>query len=270
MNFLKTVGNSIHSPEFYSKVTKQSFKQSFVYFLLLALILTLLRTITAIVPLFNEAPKALQNFAAEIKDCYPKDLEINVINGQASSSAKEPVFISCKDAKPLLVIDTQTPYSSNKFDEYKTDVWITKDTIFYKKSDLETRSYSLSKLENFKLNKEVLNNYYDKFLPYLKFVGPLLLFLAFLGNFLMYDARLIYLLFAALLIFLLTKSFKQNLSYGSAYKVGLHAITLGLIVELVLNLTYRWTHISGFPFMVTVLILAVVFVNLIQPKKDKS
>lgn len=266
MNFLKTIGNSIHSPQFYSTVVKKSFKPAFGYFLLLILLLTVIRGVTLINPILNEAPKALQGFAQDIINCFPKDLEIQIISGQVSINADEPYFISCKGDE-LVVIDTKTPYTSGKFDEYKVSAWVTKDTVVYKRNDVETRSYSLAKIKDFKLNKETINTYYNMILPYLKFVGPILLLLTFAGIYLSYNFRLIHLLIIALIIWLLSKAFKQNLAYGPSYKIGLYAITLGLIVELVVNLTHRWTHFTGFPFMVTILTLAVVLVNLLLPKK---
>lgn len=268
MDFIKTVGSSIHSPEFYSTLSKKSFKQGFRYFLLLILSLTLIRVVALINPIFIESPKAISGFAQEIVNCFPKDLELDIKNGQASSSAKQPYFVSCKGDQ-LAVIDTKTPYSSTQFDKYKVAVWVTKDTIFYKRNNVENRSYSLAKAKDFKLTKDVISSYQKTYEPYLKFVGPVLLLLTFVGIYLSYIFRLIHLLTVALIIWLLSKSFKQNLSYKSSYKIGLYAITLGLIVDLVVSLIAGWTHFYGFPFMVTILTLAVVFVNLFS-SKNKS
>ncbi len=268
MNFLKTIQDSIYSPKFYSSVSGKSFKSSFGYFFLLILFLTVIHLVTLISPLFIEAPASLQKLATEVIDCFPKDLDLKITNGQATSSAKEPYFISCKDSQPILVIDTKTPFSSDKFDQYKAAAWVTKDAVVYKKSSLETRSYNLNKVKDFKLNKEVLNSYYKTFSPYLKFVGPILLLLSFVGIYLAYSLRLLQLLLLASLIWLLSRIFKYTLSFGQSYKISLYAITLGLIVDLAVSLTSRYTYFHGFPFMVSILTLAVVTVNLFIPKKN--
>lgn len=233
------------------------------------MLLTVIRLVTLINPLLIEAPKELQGFATQIINCFPKDLEVKITNGQLSINAKEPYFIySCeKNPDKLVVVDTKTPYSSNQFDEFKVAAWVTKDSIAYKRNNYETRSYSLAKIKDYKLNKEVLNSYQNIISPYLKFVGPLFLLLTFIGIYLSYDFRLIQLLMIAALILVLGKIFKQNLSYGQSYKIGLYAITLGLIIDVIVDLTGRWTGIYGFPFMVTIITLAVVLVNLILPKK---
>lgn len=271
MNFLKTIKSTISSPQFYSTVLTTSFKSSLGYFLILALLLTIIRLITLISPLLIEAPTMLKEFAANVIDCYPEGLDIKITNGQVSVNADEPYFIStCEGGAYWAVIDTQTPFSATQFDDYKVAAWLTKDSVIFKKNNFETRTYSLTQVKDFKLTREVLNSYYNIVSPYLKFVGPILLVLSFTGIYLLYDFRLIQLLLIASLIFLLGKIFKKSLGFSQSYKIGLYAITLGLIVDLVVSLTARWTYFHGFPFMVTILTLAVVLVNLILPKKGQN
>lgn len=271
MNFFRTIQDSVYSQKFYSTLLKKSFKQSIGYFLLLVLLLTVIRTIFLINPLLIEAPIQIQKFAQDTINCFPKDLEIKITTGQAGINASEPYFIvSCEgsSSQNIAVIDTKTPFSTEKFNEYKVAAWVTKDLIVYKSNNLETRSYSFAKIKDFKLNREVLNSYQKMFQPYLKFIGPILLLLSFFGLFLALDFRLLHLLLLSSIIWLLGKLLKKSLGYGQSYKVGLHAITLGLIVELVISLTKPWTHLSGFPFMVSILTLGVVTVNLFLPKTD--
>lgn len=271
MIFLKTVQDSIYSPKFYSSISKKAFKQSIGYFFLLVLLLTGIHLLTLISPLLIEAPVQLQGFVADIINCYPKDLEIKITNGQVTVNAEEPYFIStCKEGGYLAVIDTKTPFSSDKFDQYRVAAWVTKDSVIYKKSDVESRTYSLTQVKDFKLNQQLLNSFYQKFSPYLKFIGPILLILSFVGLYLAYNFRLVQLLLIASLIWLLSRIFKQTLMFGQSYKIGLYAITLGLIVDLVVSLTSRYTYFHGFPFMVSVLTLAVVIVNLFLPKKTAA
>lgn len=276
MNFLKTIQNSIYSPQFYSQVLKKSFKQGISYFLLLILLLTTIRLITLIPTFMFEAPRAIRDFAASIINCYPKELEISITNGKISTNAQEPYIIppceglynTLDNTKDVLVIDTKNPFSLAKFEEYKTVVWITETSVVYKKNDFETRSYSFSQIKDFKLNEKLLNSLYDQFSPYLKFVGPLLLLLALIGIILSYNFRLVYLLFIALIVWLASKILKKELSYKQSYIAGLYAITLGLLVELIINLTHKWTHFYGFPFMITVITLGVVWINLFWPKRN--
>lgn len=271
MNFLKTIGNSIYSPEFYAVVAKKSFKQSIGYFLLLILLLSLIRITALINPLLITAPGQLQGFVADIVNCFPADFEINITNGQTNINAADPYFVSdCKNpanSQKIAVIDTKTPFSASRFAEYKVLAWITKDSVVFKNNQYETRTYSFAQIKNYKLNKTVLNSYQNAIAPYFKFIGPILLLLSFIGTYLSYDFRLIHLLIIAILILVLGKIFNQNISFRQSYKTGLHAITLGLLVDLLLGLTRAWTGFYGFPFMVTVLTLAVILVNFILPER---
>ncbi len=271
MKFFQIIKNSIYSPSFYSQISQKSFGKSIGYFLLLVLILTAIKSLTLIGPLIFELPNQIQIIIKESINCYPKDLEIKISNGQVSTNIKEPYFIdSCgigpETNQPLLVIDTTTPFSKTQLDQYKVTAWLTKDSIIYKKSDLETRSYSLIEIKDFKLNKDSLDSLSNMISPWLKFVGPAVMFVAFIGIYLFYDIRLIYLLLLAAVLWLLSKLFKQTLSYGQSYKLGLYAITLGLIVELLVSLTSNLTRFSGFPFMFTLITLGVVFINYFKPR----
>lgn len=266
MKFLQTVQNSIYSPQFYPTILKKSFKSSFGYFLLLILLLTVINLLFLIKPILIETPKAVEKISQDVINCFPKDLKIKISNGQVSINQKEPYFVSSCQAfdqkKNLAVIDTKTAYSAAQFAAYQTQTWVTKDAIVFKRNNFETRTYSLEKVKDFQLDQDVIYAYQKMFLPLLKFVGPVLLLLSFVGIFLAYDFRLLHLLLLASLIWLLGKLFKFTLTYGQSYKLGLHAITLGLIVELLANLTSRWTNFHGFPFMVSILTLGVVIINL--------
>ncbi len=274
MNLLKTIGNSLYSPEFYAAVVKKSFKQSIIYFLLLILILSSIKVISLLNPLLFIVPNQLQGFATDIINCYPNDLEVNIANGQIYINAPEPYFISdCKNpanSQKIAVIDTKTPVSNSQFDQYKAAAWVTKDSVIYKDSKYETKTYSFAQIKNYKLNKTVLNSYKNTITPYFKFVGPVLLLISFIGIYLSYAFRLIQLLIIAALILVSGKIFKQNISFGQSYKIGLYAITLGLVVDLIVSLTSIWTGFYGFPFMVTILTLAVVLVNIILPASVQS
>lgn len=266
MNFLKTIQNSIYSPGFYKEIPKKTFWQSLRYFLLLILLLTVMNIITLFQPLFIETPKQIENFVQQAINCFPDDLEIKISAGEVSTNVEEPYFIA--DCDPLsAVIDTKTPFAQAKFEEYNTFIWVTKDAVSVKDKDYQTRIYSLKGAQNFTLTKQSIDSFYNKFSPYLKWVGPVILVLTFLGIFIVYLLRLIQLLITSALIWLLGKIFKHELNFSSSYKIGLHASTLGLIVDLTVSATSQYTHFYGFPFMFTFLTLGIVVINLFLPKQ---
>jgi len=272
MNFFKTIKNSIYSPSFYQQIPTRSFKSSLGYFLLLTLILTIVSTLTFLGTLLTDVPADIQELLQSTTNCYPDELEIKINKGQVTTNVAEPYFIPLclayqtdKDYNNLVVIDTQTPFSSTQLNQYKTMTWLTKDALIYKKSGLKVEAVDLSQVADFTLDKSTVNYWIGFISPWVKFIGPALTVLIIFGLYIFYSLKLINLLFIALLIWLLAKILKKTLGYGQAYKLGLYGVTLGLLVEILVGFTKQWTNFGGFPFMFTLIILGVVFINYLKP-----
>lgn len=264
MNFFRTIVHSIYSPQFYSEIPKKSLKGVLGYFFLLILLLTIIQTATVAKSILYDTSKNIKMMVDEVINQYPKELEIKVSKGLVTTNVTEPYFL-----KNLIVIDTKNPYSVSQFHDYKTSVWVTKDSVFYKDTgSLQIKSLDLSQLGNFILNKTTLDSLVSKYSPYLEFIGPILFVFAILGFFMLYTFRLVYLLLMALLILLLSSLFKWGLNYSSSYKVGLYALTLAFLVEILVGVTQSYTHFLGFSFMFTLITLAAVIVNMLYANKS--
>jgi hypothetical protein len=273
MNFLNKIHRSVYSPEFYSKIAKQSFGSALSYFLILSLLLTI---ITAAFPIFSfltGGRNEIQTFANQIKNIYPSELEIKVKNGNVTTNVEEPYFIpipsddkSASAEGNLAVIDTKTPFSAKQFNEYRTFVWVTKDTLIMKADEdsAQLRSFDLSEVSDVTLNKNSVNTFIAKFTPWLNLVYPVVVILILIGVFMLYASRLVYLLLLSVLIMLLLKLIKRPLKYADAYKTGLYAMTLGLLIETAVNLL----RLQSFPFMLSFITLAVVYFNFQSAKKS--
>lgn len=270
MNFLKKVVSSFYAPPFYQEVIKQSFWKALGYYLLLSLILTLIGLASLFQTIGQQVPLTIQSFAKQAIDFYPSELVININNGQVSTNVEEPYFISLpatdiKIDQPnnLVVIDTKTPFSSTQFNQYKTLAWLTKDGVFYLNSNKgEIRGMDLSKVNEFKIDKTLVQTAADKFTPWLKFLGPLLLLFTGLGIYLSFSFRLIYLLILSLIVWVCLIVIKRRLNYKQLYKMGLYALTPALILDQIIGLTRGFTGFFGFPFMFTIISLVVIFLNL--------
>lgn len=275
MSFFQKVKDSIYSPAFYSKIPNFSWKSSFGYFFLLSLILVLIQTAFLIQPLFIKLPGQAKDWINTSIEKFPADLQIKFQNGQAITNVQQPYFIPLSDKsvattsadyQNLVVIDTKTSFSASKFNEYKTAIWLTKDSFFYQDRN-GIKAYELSKVKDFTLDKNFIKDLAQKINPWLKWLGPALLILSFIGLYISNSLRLIQLLVIALLILLLGKLLKWNLNYKTSYKISLYAITLGLSVELLIGVTEIFTKFHGFPFMFTLITLGVVFINLNSSRK---
>ena len=210
MNFLQDIKSSIYSPVFYQSVPKKTLWQSIKYFLLLSLFLTVTVVVSLFQNLFIETPILMQNLAKDTLNCFPNELEIKISKGVVSTNVEEPYLISSYSCNiftdvanmagtsfNFAVIDTKTPFSQAKFEEYNASIWLTKDSLVVKDRNYSTRLYSLTQVDNLTLTKNSIESVYNKFSPYLKFVGPILLILAFLVILLVYLFKLLQLLLTA-------------------------------------------------------------------------
>jgi hypothetical protein len=275
MNFLNKIQSSIYSPEFYSKIAKQSFGSAISYYLILAFLLTVITAAFPIYSFLTGGRNELQTFTDQIKDIYPSELEVEVKNGTVTTNVEEPYFIPVpsedKNASAegnLVVIDTKTPFSAKQFNEYGTFVWVTKDTLVMKTDDdsAQLRSFDLSEVSDVTLNKNRVNSFIAKLSPWLNLVYPVVVILILFGVFMLYTSRLIYLLLLSAVIMLLLKLIKKPLKYADAYKIGLYAVTLGLLIETAVNLL----RLQSFPFMLSFITLGVVYFNFQKVKLKKK
>lgn len=239
----------------------------FGYFVLLTSLLAFAYGVTLLPVLWavhTEAP----GWVDAALDHYPDHLRIDVVNGRASTNVPEPYFIPLsngEDHHNLLVIDTRTPFSATQFNRYDTFAWLTAD-VLHVRGDNQIRTVDLSQLqedftEDFTVDKSLVEALGDYVRPWLALIGPTLIFGAVVGLVALYWLRLLYLLPAALLIWLVARLFRRPGGYAVAYKTGLYAMTLAFLVEMVVSVTAPWTGFGGFPFMFTAITVGVVAAN---------
>ncbi len=270
MNFFNKVKNSIYSPQFYSEVPKKSFSSALVYFLLLAFLVTVIRSIVPIWDFATVGQKEINKFVSSAVDKYPSGLMVKIKDGKVTTNEKEPYIIPMPDGNQgegmqnLIVIDTKTPFSTTQFNKYQTLAWVTRDSVFVKDNDqVQFRTIDLSKTKDFTLNKAFINSIVVKVSPWLKLITPVAIVAIIVFMFLSNIFMLVYLFFVAVLIWLLLKLIKTPYSYWESYKVGMYALTLGFFVDIFFEII----HSPGVPLMHTVLTLLVVLFNFLPAKK---
>jgi len=264
MGFLKTIRNSIYSPDFYASIPQKKLGSAIGYFFLLILFVTAIQSIFPVWSFLTVGQTEIKKFVNEVKNIYPSALVIKIQKGKVSTNAQEPYFIhlpgnknkSAADNFNLVVIDTKTPFSVNQFNQYRTFAWITEDSVFTK-SDNQIKANDLSKTSNVTIDKVLVSSLINRFSPWVNLITPLAIIGILLGIYLLHVFRLVYLFFLAALIWILTKLLKKPLSYGNSYKTGLYAMTLGLFAEALLG----FFKLTGFSFMFTLISLAVVLIN---------
>src|SRR3989338_1128600 len=146
-----------------------------------------------------------------------------------------------------------------EWNAYKTFVWIGKEQVALVDDEGGVSIGLLGKGMNLVVNEGVLKWLEDTLQPLYKFAAPIVVLGLFLGLLVGLGVNFLYLILGAALIFLLGRLLKQRWSYGASYRIGLHAVTLPLLLNMLLSFFYLPT--ISLPFLFTAIILAVVFVN---------
>ena len=273
MRFLARLVASVYSPGFYAGLPARSGTRALLYFLLLCALLTLVYAAT-VVPVATELQGGAAKLLSGLVDSYPDALQVRLANGRVSTNAPEPYFVANTGSdgpKNLLVIDTKTPFGVAQFNRYDTLAWLTADTLVVRdQQQAQFRTIDLSEIPDTQVDKAVIRQLGAQIAPWLSAIGPLVVLAALVGIYFAYLLRLAYLVLFALLIWLIARLCGQRWTYGVAYKAGLYAMTLPLVLGTVVGLTRGATGFNGFPFMFTLVMLAVVALNLAQAPRPEA
>lgn len=270
MNFFETIKASIYNPSFYNDVVKGEGHKPFRYYFKLSLLLALIFSVLLSIKAVPELKKFLDETKVSVEQGYPKDLEIKIEKGLATTNAQEPYFVkfpetSAKidagmpDVENLLVIDTKSDFSLEKFQSYKTVVLLTKDSVVSVDSSSEKVTMTLLKsVPDFTVNYENLTKWLEKTDQVKKIATFSLPVLIFLGVFMGYVLKLVYLFFGALLVYFVAKYKKINLTYKKSYHVALYAVTLPTL----LGVLAFFTGLKMFSLLPSIILVIAVWVNL--------
>jgi len=167
-----------------------------------------------------------------------------------------------KDVENILVIDTSG--TMEDFEKYNTAVFITKKNIMYISDKGKYEIFPLSEVGDVTINRSMVEMVVGNLAPLLNFVFPGLVLFVFIGTFVFIPiGKMTYLLFFALVLWIIAKLMKYVLSFGKAYQMGLHLIVItttlfGLLSLFKVNIT--------FPFFQTIIlsILSIVILSKIR------
>ncbi len=271
MSFLQNIKSSIYNPSFYREIAMGNEHKPFRYFFKLSFLLALIFAVVVSFQVIPEIKKFINESKQKIEENYPKDLEVKIEKGVATTNAVEPYFVKfpetpvdinteMPDVENILVIDTKTPFSLEKFKEHKTISLLTKDSIVSIDGDEKVTVTPLKTIPDFTVNYANITKWLsdtDKLNKIIAFAFPILILL---GVFIAYVFKLIYLFFGALLVYIVAKIKKINLSYRKSYHVALYAVTLPTLLSAVAF----FTGLKMFTFLPSILLIIAVWFNLKQ------
>ncbi len=267
--FIEHIQKSIFNPEYYRELLTRPASYSWKYYWSFAMLLAVFMTIFSTIPLVPTVNTTLNDLSRNIIAYYPDLLEVRIDKGEVSTNVSEPYYLAmpkimrdhvatATDPQYLVVIDTHAQVSVEQFKAYKAGFWISKEYLIAGDGNGGIRIYKFGPQVTYMINESSVQSFMKAVQPYFKFVAPILVLVVFVAMLLSFALNLLYLLFGALIVWLMGKLMKQNFTYGTSYRICLHATTLPLIVGLALSLLPIG---GGIPFFSTILLLIVVYVN---------
>ncbi len=275
MQFFESIKDSIYGPDYYRGLLRKPFSYSLKYYFSLVLVLAFVVTLVlsfSVVPAVNTF---LKSAAAKVLEYYPAELQIRVMNGTASTNVAEPYVLPLpeelktqlasgaaqdedipKDIVNLLVIDTKNPFTVEAFKNFKTLSLLTKDNFIYLRKGAIT-IHPLDKISDYTLNKAKVQSFVAKVKPYLAFISPLIvlvLFMVFAG---MFGLELLYLVLFALVVWGIARVRNIQVGYGKSYQLGLHLITVALILDAI-GILFQ----AGVRYLPTAIMIILAALNL--------
>ncbi len=256
MNPLKTffysLKRSLFEPKYYLDVAKASFGFSFKYLWFLLFLLTIIKIFTFGGQYLKTRPQikpGVNKLLLYAENFYPKELKLEIKKGQLSTNVREPYVFDLEenkfqsDQKHLLIIDTQG--SIENYPSYDSYILATRNAVVYPSKSNNNRVgetsvfYFRNLKKDFIIDKKSYDNVLNIARPY---VPKVTLFfdyvvLAFsplcmiFGSFFWTIGVMFGLLFTIFFVWIINLVFKKGFSYGSLYKMGMHAVTLPILVS---------------------------------------
>ncbi|NMB91271.1 DUF1189 family protein [candidate division WWE3 bacterium] len=280
MNKLKTFfyvfKKSISSPEYYKELLETKFSFTFKYYLMLAVLVSLIFTSFVSIKMVPETKAWLKTGVEEVKNIYPDDLVISIKDGKWSINKPEPYIIpmpqSIKEKYSANVDNAVVFYKQgtiNDFSSFKTFALVNESNILTNDNASGIKAYPVKDLPNADIDKskaiEGINNVY-KYIKYVPFLLPLVLFVGqILFDFFGY--KLMYILWIGLAVYLLSLLKKKKINFLSACRIGIHTMTLPIIVETLFSLFSL--DVSAYPWFF-VLNTFLSFIVLDKMFKEKE
>jgi len=268
MNIFVKIKNTIYNPSYYSEVISKPFSYSLKYLLVFALLFGLVFTIVASFKAFPVIGNLVAN-APKIAEFFPQELTITIKDGKASTNVQEPYYIKLpevmnndkqKSVENILVIDTKNKFDLQTFFSYKTTILLTSDSLVSLDSNGKVSIAPISSIKEFVLNRGTIVDIVEKIRPAMPVIGFFVALGIFFVGFMSVVLKMVYLLFGALLIWVVAKIKGLNIGYKGSYKVGMQLITAPVIIVSLLSLIS-----FGFMFLFSILLIIFAALNLNKP-----
>lgn len=271
MEFLRTIRKSIFDRDFYAKAQTADFRSALKQYTLFILCIAFITALPVYISFFTALSqiKESSDIPATALSLYPDELVLRLENGHMTSNVAEPYTIpmpessGMKQSMNLLVINTRGAVTPADFDLYNTSAILGGDAVWVydrEKDKIEIQKFDMFGKDTLVINKQKVGEWVGIAWNIGKKI--LVVFMVFLPFFLfsfLWFAYLLYLLFGAVIIWVIAKIRKVDLSYSQSYKIGLYLITLPILYSTLSVASLSFLRI---PFLFTIILAIVAYLNL--------
>ncbi len=223
---IRSLYMSFYSKSFYKDVARNWNSTGFLYLFLLVLL--------CIIPMMFSFQEAVSAFVADEAPGIVRQVpEIKITKGKISIDKPMPYIIKDPDkSETLIIIDTTGKITS--LDGSPATILITESKIIMKKSLVETRTFNLSEIDNFYLDRSMVYKFLDIINDWLTvLVFPFALIFSFLCRILQV---LLYSVFGLL--------FAHILKTGINYKTLVRLTAISITPAVIFGTVRDYLHIS--------------------------
>ena len=244
--------NSLYKPLYYKHVLKSSiwFSLKYLFFLsFLIFFIQILTLVVFIIPKIGSLPELVDNAYTRVFDFYPSELEVTIDEGILSTNQKNPYYIEIpemsedEDFDHFITVDTNA--NIEDYSVYKTTILVTDSSFIYPDNQ---SSYAVTSVSDLEWSGVFTSKDYQKIVKELEpafeavpkyapvvllalfvLVPPIVSIFIVLGH-------LIFLLFMSLILWFVSIIMKVELSYQQIYHLGIHSLTVPIIITSVLGI----------------------------------
>lgn len=280
MNIFRRIWLSVSSSKYYQElIIKKSGRGAAGYYIKFALLGALAAFLVFMATQFSDLRSGVKTVPVDqLVDYYPEELVLTWDRGELRTNVSEPYLVPLPEAwreedrpvpngssKPvayLAVIDTKNSLSVEQFSAYGTFIWLGQKQFMVGDAKGEVRILPYNNQTSFTLSREVIERWGEYAKTFFHYLPLVFLPLIYLGVLFYFSYLLIYLLVAALLVWLILVIKKvPNASYWLAYKLGLHLLTLPILVRGALTLLTDFYLPLGV-FSLILLVMAAVLIRI--------
>jgi len=275
--FFYVAYKSMVSPKYYREIFKTKFDFSIKYYVVLVLIAA---TITSVGTYLIEGPRArrvVTNILSEIETSYPDDLVFTIKGGEWEVNKPLPLIFEFPKtemevdkrfekeplSKNLIVLDKNGTVED--VEKYDTVILVNEKNVLVRKAG-EPDVFPLKDIPDTTLDKTKVLTATTNAHNISGWVLPLAFMVPMFAGLMVYYAvfRGAYLLIVGALLFGVGKIMKVEVDFRNAFRTGLHAMTLPILVDMGLSIANYKVLV---PFWFIIVNLSVGFLVLLEMRK---